>query len=183
MLYRFLRDILKITYRKNYSVGNDLRILEIVEFGLSFLIDIGQASKDWLEELRKLLMERPQKHSPMLTKEVIILVLLHGKLGENMECERVDFGNRDWLLMMNAVEPSARYGSMLVGELMTIYEMHPIFFASACHYLASTSATPCLEQFYEINSIRGSKKSVDCLIDILKKAIQSEKPYYCVWII
>lgn len=76
--------MLKITYRKNYSVGNDLRILEIVEFGLSFLIDIGQASRDWLEELRRLLMERPQKHSPMLTKEVIILVLLHGRLGENI---------------------------------------------------------------------------------------------------
>lgn len=85
--------------------------------------------------------------------------------------------------MMNAVEPSARYGSILMGELLAIYEMHPIFFASACHYLASTSATPCLEQFYEINSVHGYKKSVDCLIDILKKGIQAEKSYYCVWII
>lgn len=84
MLYRFLRDILKITYRKSYSISNDLRILEIVEFGLSFLIEIGQVSRDWLEELRRLLVERPQKHSPMLTKEVIILVQLHGRLGENM---------------------------------------------------------------------------------------------------
>lgn len=83
-LYQFLRDMLKITYRKNYSISNDLRILEIVEFGLNFLIEIGQASRDWLDELRRLLVERPQKHSPMLTKEVIILVLLHGRLGDNM---------------------------------------------------------------------------------------------------
>jgi len=52
--------------------------------------------------------------------------------------------------MMNAVVPNKRYSSILMTELFNIYEMHPIFFASTCHYLAETAKTALLEEIYEV---------------------------------
>ena len=86
----------------------------------------------------------------MLTKQIIILVLLNSHLSEKIECDIIDFGSKDWLLMMNAVVPNKRYSSILMTELFNIYEMHPIFFASTCHYLAETAKTALLEEIYEV---------------------------------
>jgi hypothetical protein len=98
---------------------------------------------------------------------------LNSKLSEKIECEDIDFGNKDWLLMMNAVTPNRKYGSILISEFFNIYEMHPVFFASTCHYLTETAKTTELEEIYEVTHYRTKRFTVETLIDILKKSIQA----------
>lgn len=61
--------------------------------------------------------------------------------------------------------------------------MHPVFFASACHYLTETAKTAELEDIYEVIHYKTKRYSVNTLIDVLKKSIQAEKHFHSVWVI
>lgn len=84
---------------------------------------------------------------------------------------------------MNAVTPNRKYASILIAQLFNIYEMHPVFFASVCHYLNETAKSSELEGIYEVTNYKTKRYSVNTLIDILKKSIQAQKNFYSVWII